>query len=347
MSAAREPNRLDTMPPELLDKIYGYLFDLEDAKVTRVNLKCPWSLRDQLTYVLSTAILRVNRVIGQGAQRVLYNNNLLVLFRLMDTRGDIETAFRDRSQRFPIIFVPDQCSLPPCPVIVHHRRYKAKKLDRHRSLAVVVRAFDFPKLCKNLNRCLQHDEVERESYSLMALPHAGWPREQLRSMIWEPVKALQHAINQWCVHSRTSRAYYKIKAVDGTGTFEHRNTSLVWEAESQQENSISDDPEAYSHDEDGYERDRECSTCGGCGVDYETEDPNWSSEENSISGEDPDSREDLNSKAESHSKIHKNTSEMETLERGILRIDEEEPYLGDDEGGLGLCRGHMKRRKKR
>ena len=56
-------------------------------------------------------------VIGQGPQSLFYNGNLLVLFRLMDTRGDIETAFCDKSQHFPISFVPDQRSLPPCPII--------------------------------------------------------------------------------------------------------------------------------------------------------------------------------------------------------------------------------------
>ena len=41
------------------------------------------------------------------------------------------------------------------------------------------RAFDFPELCKILNRYLQHHEAERESYSLLTFPKAGWPREQL------------------------------------------------------------------------------------------------------------------------------------------------------------------------
>ncbi len=336
MSEEKAPNRFDSIPPELLDKIYGYLFDLEDAKVTKVDLKYPWSPRDQLTYVLSTALLRVNRVIGQGAQRVLYNENLLVLFRLMDTRGDIETAFRKKSQRFPISFVPDERSLPPCPVIVHHRRHNPKKLDRSGSLAIVIRAFDFPELCKNLNKYLQHDEVERESYTIMALPKAGWPREDLRSLIWEPLKDLRHVISRWCVHSETSRAYYKIKVVDGTGTFEPTNKLLVWEAELQHEDSNPYDSEAYSHDDGGYERDRECLTCGGCGMDYETEDSDWSSEENSYSSEDPDS------KAGSHTEVHNYTSETETLEMGTLGADEE-PYLGDDERGDDIPAGAVRR----
>ena len=348
MSTDKAPNRLDLMPPELLNKIYGYLFDLEDAKVTIVNLKNPWYARNELTYVLSTALLRVNRVIGQGAQRVLYNDNLLVFFHLMDTRGDIETAFRNKSQHFPISFVPDQRSLPPCPIIVRHRRYKAKKLDRPRSLAIIVRAFDFPELCKDLNGKLQHDKIERESYSIMALPKAGWPCEELRSLIWEPLRDLRHAINQWCVHSKTSRAYYKIKAVDRTRTFEPTNNLLAWEAESQYEDASSDDHEVYSYDDGGYERDRECPTCGGCGVDYET-DSDWTSEEDSSSGEDPDS------KAESHSEVHNHTPGTETLKRGTLGADEE-PYLGDDEGGddhrglklpLGVRRGPRKRLRKR
>ena len=334
------------MPPELLDKIYGYLFDLEDAKVTKVNPKCPWPPRDQLTYVLSTALLRVNRVIGQGAQRVLYNKNLLMGIRLMDTRGDIETAFRAKSQHFPISFVPDKRSLPPCPVIVHHRRYKAKKFDRPGSLAIVIRAFDFPELCKILKSDLQHYEVERECYSLMALPTAGWPREQLRSLIWEPLRDLQHVISQWCVHSKISRAYYKIKVVDATGTFEPTNKLLVWEAESQHEDSNFDDPEAYSHHDGGYhtelECDKECLTCRGCGMDYETEDSDWSSEENSYSRDDPDS------KAESHTEVHNHASETETLRIGTLGADEE-AYLGDDEGGDDnwVSRGPMKRLRKR
>ena len=349
MSTDKAPNRLDLMPPELLNKIYGYLFDLEDAKVTNVNLKNPWYARNELTYVVSTAVLRVNRVIGQGAQSVLYNDNLLVLFHLMDTRGDIETAFRDKSQHFPISFVPDKCALPPCPIIVRHRRYKTKKLDRPGSLAIVVRAFDFPELCKNLNRELQHDEAERECYSVMALPKAGWPCEQLRSLIWEPLRDLRHAIFQSCVHSKMSSTYYKIKVVDGTRTFEPTNKLLAWEAESQHEDSSSDDHEAYSHDDGGYERDRECPTCGGCGIDYET-DSDWSSEDDSNSREDPDS------KVESYSEVHNHTSETKTLERGTLGADEE-PYLGDDERGddhskglntpLGIRRASMKRLRKR
>ena len=347
MSKARVPNRFDSIPQELLDKIYGYVFDLEDAKVTKVNLRYAWSPPDELTYVLSTALLRVNRAISEGAQRVLYKGNLLVLFRLMDTHGDIETAFRYRSQRFPISFVPDERSLPPCPIKIHHRRYKAKKHERPRTLAVVVRAFDFPKLCKHLNRYLQHDEVERDIYSVVALPNTGRPREQLRSLIWEPLRGLQHVINRWCAHSKTSRPYDKIKAVDATGTFEPTNM-LVWEAESQHEDSNLDDSEASSHNGGGYERDRECPTCGGCGVDYET-DSDWSSEEDSNSGEDPDGRgdpdsgEDPDSKAESHSEVHNHTSETETFEKSSLGADDE-PYLGDDEG---VRRGSMKRRRKR
>ena len=329
------------MPREVLDKIYGHLFDLEDARVTKVDVKCPWSPREQFTYVLFTALLRVNRVIGSGAKMVLYNENLLVLFRLMDTRGDIATALHDRSQDFPIIFVPDECSPPPCSVIVDHRRYKGKKADRRGSLAIVIRAFDFPKLCNNLNRYLQHCEVETESYTLMALPEAGWPREQLRSWIWEPLRDLQHVIFQSCVHSKMSRFYHKIKVVDGTGAFEPTSNLLVKRAESQHEDCKSDDPEAYSHDDGGYEQDRECPTCDGCEMDYETEDSDWSSEESTDSRVDPDSREDLDSKddpdsnAESHSEVNNHTSEPETLEMGTLRADEEEPYLGDDEGGDG------------
>ena len=348
MSEARVPNRFDSIPQELLDKIYGYVFDLEDAKVTKVNLRYAWSPPDELTYVLSTALLRVNRAISEGAQKVLYNKNLLVLFRLTDTRGDIETAFRARSQYVPISIVPDTRSLPPCPIIVNHRRYKAKKHDRPRTFAIVIRALDFPKFCKNLNRYLRHDEVERDTYSLMALPEAGWPREQLRSLIWEPLRGLQHVINRWCAHSKTSRPYDKIKAVDDTGTFEPTKKLLGWEAESQHEDSKCDDSEAYNHNDGGYERDRECPTCGGCGVDYET-DSDWSSEEDSNSGEDPDEREDPgtrddpDSKAKSHSEVHKHTSETITLERGSLGADDE-PYLGDDEG---VRRGSIQRRRKR
>lgn len=337
MSAEKPPNRFDSIPPELLDKIYSYLFDLEDAKVTNVKPKCPWPPRDQLTYVLSTGLLRVNRVIGQGAQRVLYNENLLMGIRLMDTRGDIETAFRAKSQHLPINFVPDKRSLPPCPVIVYHRRYKAKKLDRPGSLAIVVRAFDFPELCKILKRDLQHYEDERESYSLMALPQANWPREQLRSLIWEPLKDLRHAIFQWCVHSKMSRAYYKIKVVDATGTFEPTNKSLVWEAESQHEDSNCGDSEAYSHDDGGYKCDHECLTCRGCGMDHETEDSDWSSEENSYSREDPDSE------VGSYTEVHNHTSETEKLGMSTLGADEE-AYLGDDDD---QCRDPMKRLRKR
>ena len=341
MSEARVPNRFDSIPQELLDKIYGYLFDLENAKITKVNPKFPWPPRDELTHALSTALLRVNRRIGQGAQRLLYNKNLLVLFCLMDTRGDLETAFRDRSRRFPISFVPDERSLPPCPIIVNHRRYKAKKHDRPRTLAIVIRAFDFPKLCKNLNRFLRHDEVERDTYSLMALPEAGWPREQLRSLIWEPLRGLQHVINRWCAHSKTSRPYDRIKAVDATGTFEATNILPVCETESQHEDSKLDDSEAYNHNGGGYERDRECPTCGGCGVDYET-DSDWSSEEDSDSGENLDSGEDPGSKAEFHSEVP-NTPETETLGMGLLGADEE-PYLGDDEG---VRKSSIQRRRKR
>ena len=350
MSEEKALTHLKSMPQEILDRIYGHLFDLEDATVTKVNLKCPWPPREQLTYALFTAILRVDRAIGQGAKLVLYNKNLFVHFRLMDTRGDIETAFRDRSQNFPIIFLPDERSPPPCSVIVDHRRYKAKKAGRPGNLAIVISAFDFPKLCNNLNGDLQHREVETESYTLMALPEAGWPRDQLRSLIWEPLRDLRHAIFQWCVHSKISRFYYKIKVVDGTGSFEPRSKLR---AESQHEDCKSDDPEAYNHDDSGYEGDRECRTCSGCGMDDETDDSDWSSEENSnsrvdpASGEDLDSKDDSDSNAESHSEVHNHTSATEILEMCTLRADEEEPYLGDDEAGNGHRRGSLKRRMKR
>ena len=253
MSEGKAPNRFVSIPPELLNKIYGYRFGLEDTKVTKkVYLKRPWSPRDQLTYVFPTALLRVNRRISQGAQGALYNNNLFVLIRLTNTIDDIETAVLDKSQHFPIGFVPDKRSLPSCPVIVHHRRHEMKRLDRPGSLAIVIRAFDFPKLCKILDRYGEHYEVERASYSLMALPKAGWPREQLRSLIWEPLRDLRQSIVRGCPHGGMSRAYYKIKVVEATVTFEPTNNLLVWEPESQHEDPNSEDSEAYSNDDSGH-----------------------------------------------------------------------------------------------
>ncbi len=322
MSEKKAPNRFDSTPPELLDKIYGYLFGLEEAKaIKKVYSRRPLSPSDQLTYVFPTALLRVNHMISQGAQRVLYNNNLFVLIRLTNTKDDIESVVLNKSRHFPIGFVPDKRSLPPCPVLVHHRRHEGKKLDRPGSFAIVIRAFDFADLCKILDRA--HYPLERESFSLMALPKAGWPREQLRSLIWEPLRTLRESIVRGCPHCEGARVYYKIKVVDATGTFEPTNKLLLWEPESQHEDCNSEDSEAYSNDGGGYRTELECDqerfTSRGRRLDYETEDYDWSSE-------DPDS------KAESDIEVHSYTSETETLEMGALGGDEE-TYRGDDELG--------------
>ena len=348
MSEEKAVACLESMPREVLDKIYAHLFDFDGARVTKVDDKWPWFRRERFTYVLFTALLRVNRSIGSGAKMVLYNQSLLVLFRLMDTRGDIETAFRNRSQYLPVIFVPHGCTPPPSSVIVDHRRYKGKKANRPRSLAIVIRAFDFPKLCNNLNGNTTHFEVETESYTLKALPEAGWPREQLRTWIWEPLKDLRHKIFVHCGHSKMPSFFYKIKAGDGTGTFEPKSSLLVSRAESEHEDSKSDDSEAHNHDDSGYEGDKECSTCIGCGMDEVSEDSEGSSEEGSASGEDSDGGEDIDGKVEpdrnakSHIEVQNHTSETKTLEMGALRADEEEAYLGDDEGGDGHRRGALK-----
>ena len=322
-------NRFDLVPQELLDKIYGYLFDLDDAKVTKLSQELPFIPRKRLTYVLSTALLRVSRAISLRAQRALYEQDLLMLVHFENKRADVKIAVLNKAQHFPVNFVPDERSLPPCPIIVHHRRYKGKRPDRPGSIAIVIRAFDFPELCTTLKKDLQHFEEELETYSLIVLPKAGWRREQLRSLIWEPLKYLRHVVNRWCSHSEFSRPYYMIKAVDTTGIFEPTYKMLEYEADSQHEDSKCDDSKAYSHDGGGYkeeyEADKECYMCC-CRLDNDSDDRDWSSEENSDSREDPDSKAGL------HSNIYNPTSKTETLERVTLRADDE-AYLGDDERG--------------
>lgn len=234
MSEEQRPTRLESMPPEILHKIYGHLFgvdsttfDLDKTKfVKKVQLKRSWAPRNQLTYVFPTALLRVNRKIGRGAQRVLYNDNILVLMRLMNVSDNFEPSIFYILRKFPscryipIGFVPNKRFLPPCPVVVQHRCHEEKTLKRPGSLTMVVSAFDLPDLCRLLGTDLMHYDVQKQSYALMALPKAGWPHEQLRALIWEPLSNLRQPIPWGCVRDGREVTYYKIKVVDATGIFE-------------------------------------------------------------------------------------------------------------------------------
>ena len=99
-------NRFDSVPQELLDKIYGDLFDLEDARVTKLDYELLLVPRKQLTYVLSTTLLHINRAISLGAQRVLYEQDVLILVHFENKRADVKIAVLNKAQHFPVNFVP-------------------------------------------------------------------------------------------------------------------------------------------------------------------------------------------------------------------------------------------------
>ena len=96
---------------------------------------------------------------------------------------------------------------------------------------MVVSAFDLHDLCTMLSRKLVYYDVPKESYSLMALPKAGWHYEQLRSLVWEPLSNLRQSIAWVCAGYGTEAKYYEIKVVEATGTFEPTVKMLEWDAE--------------------------------------------------------------------------------------------------------------------
>ena len=340
MSEEKALSRLDSMPVELLHKIYGYLFevdntrfDFEKTKFVKVDLKRSWAPRNQPTYVFPVALLRVNKKFNQGAQRVLYNDNLLVLIRLMNVSDDFEPAILHITRKFPscryipIGFVPDKRSLPPCPVVIHHRRHEVKALKRPGSLAMVVSAFDLHDLCRMLSRKIIYYDVPEESYSLMALLKAGWRHEQLRSLIWEPLSNLRQSIAWVCVGYGTEAKYYEIKVVEATGTFEPTVKMLEWDAEPEHQFPDFNSDEEQSPNKGGYRTEffceQTCLTSGGCPKEYDTDNAEWKTE-NSYS------EPDLDSDAGSEGQFRSHTSRMET--RGAdIRAYSEQKYFGDDE----------------
>ena len=339
MSGEKAPTRLDTFPAEILQRIYDYLFGVENTRidletqkfVKKVHVKRSWAPRNQLTYVFPTALLRVNRKISQGAQRVLYNDNLLVFIRLMNMSDDFEPAILYIMRKFPscryipIGFVPDKRSLPPCPVIIQHRCHEGESLKRPGSLAMVVSAFDLPDLCRLLGRELMHYDVQKQSYALMALPKVGWPHEQLRSLIWEPLCSLRQSIAWGYIRNRTKAKYYKIKVVEATGTFEPTVKMLEWVAEPEHRSSHVIYDEEHNLTNDGYRTefdcDQTCLTSSGCRKEYDTDNAEWKSE-------DSYSKPNIDSDAELGGQFRK--SWMETGEMSPMEYKEHN-YLGDDE----------------
>lgn len=341
MSEEKALTRLDSMPVELLHKIYGYLFEVDNTRfdfektkfVKKVHLKRSWAPRNQLKYVFPVALLLVNRRINQGAQRVLYNDNLLVLIRLMRVSDDFEPAILYITRKFPgcryipIGFVPDKRSLPPCPVVIQHHYHEVEKLKRPGSLAMVVSAFDLPDLCRLLGREPMHYDVQRQFYSLMALPKAGWPHEQLRTLIWGPLSNLRQSIAWGCVRDEPEAKYYKIKVVEATGIFEPTNRLLEWVAEPRHCSSKSRDYEEHIPTNDGYRTefscDHTCLTSGGCPNEYDTDNADWKSQSSY-------SEPDIDSDAEMEGQLRNYNPWMEIGVTNTLAYKEPN-YLGDDE----------------
>ena len=340
MSEENGLSRLESMPSELLHKIYGHLFGIDDTRVDfektkfvkKVHLKRSWAPRNQLTYVLPTQLLRVSRKVSQGAHRALYDDNLLVLIHLMNVSDDFEPAILYILRRFlscryiPIGFVPDKRFLPPCPVVVQHRCHEVKTLKRPGSLAMVVSAFDLPDLCRLLGSDLMHYDVQKQSYALMALPKAGWPHEQLRTLIWEPLSNLRRPIAWGCVRDGTEAKYYKIKVVEATGIFEPTDRLLEWVAKSGQGSSSCRD--SGEHITNGgcrteFDCDQTCLTSGGCLKEYDTDNADWKTEESYT-------EPDIDSDAEMDGQFRNYKSWMETGVSDTLSYKEQN-YLGDDE----------------
>lgn len=121
--AENDVPRFESFPPEVRNKIYRYLLSAETCVVYR---KCDYTPYDEYdvpsehkTYAFDTAILLSNQLIGKEAQRVLYNDNLLVLFDINPIdyyclRHDIlwDPAFNHARAG---------TSIPPCPISIQHR----------------------------------------------------------------------------------------------------------------------------------------------------------------------------------------------------------------------------------
>jgi hypothetical protein len=219
----KEVPRFEAFPPEVRNEIYRYLLSTQACKVIRSR-----HYSSGCSYHFHTAILRTSSIISQEAHGVLYKDNLLILLQF----GKVNVGYHPRAFHSGVAFryTSKVAQLPVSPIRIQQRENYKGNLNNH-NFNLVVAATDFPTVCENLSMkpVWPYAGPSWQSFSVTALPRTGWAVEQLRDLIWLPLKALQTV----GIPGSKDRIYHQFKAIDCTGVLEDIDEMFDWASESE------------------------------------------------------------------------------------------------------------------
>ena len=307
--AIRKANRLDTMPFEISRKVYTHLLD---AKENRERHKSEfsddfWSFQMQRTHCFETAILYANRAIYLAAKKVLYQDNLLVLVTF-DHPDPTWLWFAKQLKQVRFNKVPDNESLPPCPVHVDHSLGATGPVFKNRKrISIVVAARNFRGLCRNL--CESHERRSSgldEWYSVKALPWNEVAQKKLGSLIWQPLTQLRKT------------GFAQVTVTDCTGVLEKSDGEATPNLDPDEEEPGSDDEGILGkkdNNDDAVSDDHQTDDCSDIGCH-----PTWEQDTDAHGNQFP--ADEYNEYGYNCTKDDSDSSESEVASNGLESDDE-------------------------
>ena len=94
------------------------------------------------------------------------------------------------------------------------------------NINIILAAADFPEVCR-LQLEAKRVSERRTSYSVISLPKIGYSVDELRELIWLPLKALRDGR----LGSNGERTHLNLRPIDRTGVFEKTAAMLDWDRE--------------------------------------------------------------------------------------------------------------------
>lgn len=232
--------------------IYTYVLPRLQRTCKEEQFEYAWGPLYHWTYVLhraDTAILRTNRNINQEASTVFYRNTLLVSVD-WNTNSRAHLILVKMPQVAFNFFRPG-APLPPYAVQVEQKYHDGESSAA--TTSTIVAAADFPKVCHLLfnAKAIQPKRLSerRTSYSVVSLPRIGYSVDELRELIWLPLKALREG----CLRENGERTHRNLRPVDRTGSFEKTSATVDWDQKSEDVDKTngkdeSNDGESGDHD---------------------------------------------------------------------------------------------------
>ena len=326
--------RFESLPLEIRRMIYTYVLPRLEKLCKEEKFESDWGPLYHWTYVLqtaNTAILRTNRNINQEASAVFYRNTLLVS---IDWNTNSRThLILVKIPHVTFNFRRPGAPLPPYAVQVQHKYHDGK--SGAATTSTIVAATDFPKVCRLLLKAnpIPRISERRASYSVISLPKIGYSVDELRELIWLPLKALRKGR----LRENGERTHRNLRPIDRTGVFEKTAAMLDWDreldeedktlgkAESDKCDSINDGSDTsflgdLDSDEDGNDDKGNCKSDEPTGNKYCSSDPGdeTSHRAASISGHDEKSKAGI-------------VAKINSVAGGFSEDEPDHKVFGDDE----------------